>query len=496
MSEKNDNTLDGPRLLIRTDASEYLNRQDYLLRLARSNGFRGIAELCETLGVGFAKFTTASSEGVNNFLKGGVSLFGIGSEKGLSLLMRGKGRRRRICPECISDDVPHTASFNFAIPIVCPRHNLVPHDVCEACNSPIDYLDSTVENCACGFSFSKSTRISAPAWLIDFYEKFSLGCPPEIGANQYEELAKRYVHVAHLIAYLAGSEQYIFTHKHKATAWISSIHLPAIHSFSAQWPSGAKSKLEMHRTGGLLSRRDYWLSVIRNSNIPAIHEEFSRKAVVGRRAATKTPRFPRRRVVSELPDDAVPLRASFEMLGENRYQFLLGIRKAFGREIVYKSGKYWIRKELLLPFIDGIKSTISISEAAKLSGWTVQHLRSFIRLKMLNSYRLLPSMVLVHRFKESEVRAFNEIIVRQSEKIGAAVGDLVPLNKVSPARNDDVWQPNSRTWDRFFGDVFQGKVRTFLCEEGDFSSTVYVLDEDLRKYRVPRSLIRHRLTLE
>lgn len=202
----NDNSLVRPRLLIRTDADDNRNRQDYLLRLARSNDLRGIGELCQVLDVGFAKLTTASSEDVNNFIKGGQQLVGVGPEKGLSLLKRGRGRRRRICPDCISDDAPHVPSFNFAIPIVCPRHNLVPHDTCEACNSPIDYLNSTVESCACGFLFSKSTRISPPSWLIDLYEKFSLWCPIEIEVSQYEELAKRYVYAAHLIAYLVQPE--------------------------------------------------------------------------------------------------------------------------------------------------------------------------------------------------------------------------------------------------------------------------------------------------
>jgi hypothetical protein len=303
------------------------------------------------------------------------------------------------------------------------------------------------------------------------------------------------VHVAHLIAYLAGSEQYAFGHKHRATAWVSTKHLPAIRRFWAQWPNGMKEKVEKHRVDSSQSQRDYWMRVIQRSNMPPIHDEFTRKVIVERRVKTNPPR-PTRKVVSELPDDVVPLFASFDMLGDHQVHFVFEMRKAFGRDLVYKSAKFWIRKELLLPYIDSINSTISIDEAAKLSGWTVPHLRSFIRLKLLNSYRLLPSMVKVHRFKKSEIRDFNEIFVRQSEKIGTTIGVLVALNKVSPTHNDDVWQRYSKAWDQLFGDVFQGKVRTFVDGANHFSSTVYVLYEDLKKYRVPRSLIRHYPAME
>ncbi|MGO4382146.1 hypothetical protein [Pseudoduganella sp. RAF53_2] len=473
-----------PRLLIRLDANFYPNRQDYLLRLADSNCFDGINALCRVLGVGFAKMVTASNEGINNYLRGYPELKGLGSQKGLSLLQRARGRKRRICPACVLEDLPHAACLNFALPIICPRHNIVPHDVCQACDKPIDYLASSIHRCSCGFFFGDSARIVPAGWFTEFQEVFS---PQVAEGRSYDELAKSFVYLAHFAAYLTNYEPDTFGGRHVSTAWLSQKEFHRVSSFMINWVDRIKDRAAYHQHHMGPRGRAYWKNVLKHIKAPLLYNAFSRTSTKSKIPPNRLLRS-ERGMVEVLPQNMIPLQATFKMLGGGRGYFINQFVSEFEKDIIYFSRKRWIKVELAVPFLELIDSTVSLEEAKCISGASISQIRSFIRLKILKGYKLLPSMKNTRRVSKEELHNLISRVVKQSQDMRVADGPMVALSAIVPVRDESEWQPIARAWDRFFKAVFDGKVPTFLRRRNVNLTEVYILEKDLRTYRVPQYL--------
>lgn len=164
------------RLIVRPDALQNRNRQDYLMRLAEANGLDGIADLCKVLHTSYTVLASLPGEKLNAILSGvpiGIVAPQAEPIHGLNARRYGLSNDARVCPKCIEEHRSQSVVFNFMLPVCCPVHRSLPIDTCGACNSPIRYSRRFTQFCDCGESLAKSAMIESPTWLATFYGIFA-----------------------------------------------------------------------------------------------------------------------------------------------------------------------------------------------------------------------------------------------------------------------------------------------------------------------------------
>lgn len=147
------------------------------MRVALANGMKGIPELSATYGIHFSGLCSLSDNKLNQLFRGEIS----GTECRQAGMQHGGGYARRlgwaketrVCPYCVQEEVPQFVMFNFAIPVLCPRHGELPIDVCPSCSARPSYLRARINYCGCGFYFGAAKGHSRPPWLGKFYERFA-----------------------------------------------------------------------------------------------------------------------------------------------------------------------------------------------------------------------------------------------------------------------------------------------------------------------------------
>jgi len=230
-----------PPLLHRLDANHYSNRPDFLLRVANMNRLENVAALSMTLNLSYETLVMASSDDLNRHMHGSTTIKNARKKNVVSRLQqRAVARRRRICPQCVSEDRSHAVSFNFAVPVPCPYHDCIPVDVCQNCEEFIDYFKCGLKKCFCGFRLSASRLVRTPRSYKEFYDKAMRGnwaCGPET----IVDMAFRHLYFAHDIEISMFGISPLARKPSNAYIWISLRHLPDIVAYLEERPMSRAS---------------------------------------------------------------------------------------------------------------------------------------------------------------------------------------------------------------------------------------------------------------
>lgn len=177
----------------------------------------------------------ASNEELNNYINGGPELKNTNQRYVVSFLQeKAVARRRRICPKCIAEDVPHAVSFNFAVPIPCPRHKCMPHDICEHCKKHINYFTSELRRCVCGFRFSESALMPFPGWLTELYTKeMSIVSALTSGRIMTADMSSIFMDLAYTINFLLCNSNVTRSTPRSRNyyVWISQTDIPEMRKY-------------------------------------------------------------------------------------------------------------------------------------------------------------------------------------------------------------------------------------------------------------------------
>ena len=183
------------------------------MRVAQANGLKGIPELTSIYGVHYTGFCSMSDNRLNQLFRGEIS----GIECGFDGLHKGGGYARRlgwaketrVCPSCIRDGEPQFVMFNFALPVLCPRHGELPIDVCPNCSTTPSYLRANINHCECGFNFGEASGHSRPPWLGKFYERFASWhyCLPQTYPELLEVAKADWAASQFVLAELSGGQK-------------------------------------------------------------------------------------------------------------------------------------------------------------------------------------------------------------------------------------------------------------------------------------------------
>ena len=248
-----------PRLFVRLNASNYPNRQDFLVRLATANMLTGVNELPLILRMPYYKLIRMGAEELNGLMRG---------EPPMTNYQRGTLREMdtivRICPECIAEDLPASATMNAHLPLPCERHNLMPIDECEGCKTTLSYKRFRIEYCDCGFALTNSKRILAPDWLPEFFRKYSFGGKQV--TNGFDESDRSGCRLtANVIRVLLSNSE--STHLY---SWISLKEFLTFERFVTDWPRTLKKYIHSlspeennTRTRAVMSR----ICMVKNSTL-------------------------------------------------------------------------------------------------------------------------------------------------------------------------------------------------------------------------------------
>lgn len=195
------------------------------MRLATANMLTGVNELPLILRMPYYKLIRMGAEELNGLMRG---------EPPMTNYQRGTLREMdtivRICPECIAEDIPASATMNAHLPLPCERHNLMPIDECEGCKTILSYKRLRIEYCDCGFALTNSKRVLAPDWLPEFFRKYYFGGKPV--TNGFDESDRKGCHLTANVVrdFLSNSENPI------PYAWISLKEFLTFERFVSDWP--------------------------------------------------------------------------------------------------------------------------------------------------------------------------------------------------------------------------------------------------------------------
>lgn len=234
-----------PLLLVRLDACQFPNRQDYLIRLAAENRYRGVRHLCRELKVRYVDLLFCEPEVFNAFIAGRATRPELicSRKRQIWLVRLGLGSPARICPECVANGLPQSQVFNSALPILCPIHSLLPFDLCPECGSGITYLRISIDRCKCGYAFRNGPVITPPDWLGKLYQ----ACAPwhlADGAAKCVVDFERESEAA-IVAYLL-LHQVNRVKIEEAIAWISMKHYQLLEAVFSNWPAGIEDSIYRH----------------------------------------------------------------------------------------------------------------------------------------------------------------------------------------------------------------------------------------------------------
>lgn len=169
--------VDAPILLVRPDPATFQCRQDHLMEIAEKNTLAGIRDLCEKLRGSFMILAIAKEDELRAFTLGQLQ-----PSKGLrrcsstssELRLFGLGNPSKVCPACLKDGLPVTHYTNYALTMVCRRHNLLLVDQCPHCEKDICYMRPHKERCEfCRKSLAYLEFKRAPSWLKKFRDVFA-----------------------------------------------------------------------------------------------------------------------------------------------------------------------------------------------------------------------------------------------------------------------------------------------------------------------------------
>lgn len=163
--------MGGPSLPYRPTPIEGESWPGYLLRLANSNGLRGLTRLSELLGVSKERLLRANIYAVGASLRlphlRDIDGFDDGSGYRGYLKMR-----TRVCPQCLGvDEIPYIrASWDSPIKLHCKEHRKFLLDACPDCCRKLSYSRGWIDKCPCGSQMSGWKSASSEAWMRDLYE--------------------------------------------------------------------------------------------------------------------------------------------------------------------------------------------------------------------------------------------------------------------------------------------------------------------------------------
>lgn len=256
------------RLLIRLDANDYPNRQDFLMQLAAKNMLKGPLDLVEILGKSYARLTSMSSATLNLLLRGDPAVEKVAPNI-RSVQNNGLGKQSRICPECSASATPPHPYFNFSLPIPCWRHEIMPIDECPSCHRPLSYLREHVGYCNCGFNLAAAPRVPKPKWLSRFFTRFAQWRKTIPLNASYSELAEHYASSGLVVRVLI--EEYPNNFKSASSAsWIKLKELLAMERFVLDWETSFAEFAKALENEATNSQRKAVYSVLKRSKSKAI----------------------------------------------------------------------------------------------------------------------------------------------------------------------------------------------------------------------------------
>lgn len=143
----------------------------YLLRLANSNGLRGLTPLSGFLGLSTERFLRANIYDVSACL-GLPNVCDCDRESDNNGYRGHLKMRTRICPQCLdADETPYIrASWDSPIKLHCEHHRKVLLDACPDCHRHLSYSRGWIDKCPCGSQLSRWKSTSSEAWMRDLYE--------------------------------------------------------------------------------------------------------------------------------------------------------------------------------------------------------------------------------------------------------------------------------------------------------------------------------------
>lgn len=239
----------GPMLPYRPDPFEGESWPGYLLRLANSNGLRGLVSIASLLNMTTERLLRANILEVGNWLNLTEPL---GAEPGGNAYRGHLNMRTRVCPDCLKEDrTPFLrAAWDSPIKLHCDNHRKLLLDTCPVCSQHLTYERGWVSSCGCGAQLKGLRTTRSEAWMMDMYELVQatkiVGNPrrtfSETGVEEHQkaDLLMRMTHVQKPPG-RPGKQKRVSRHKFVARAdveWLKEIFgqgSESLHASMAKW---------------------------------------------------------------------------------------------------------------------------------------------------------------------------------------------------------------------------------------------------------------------
>jgi hypothetical protein len=470
-----------PRLMVRPDAQEYQNRQDYLMRVAAGNRLNGISDLCQVLNTDFSTLVSLPDKAINKFFNGvpleRIAVAGSPRYTHPGLARKGLGSRTRICPQCIVEGLPLDAYFNFALPVPCRKHKLMPVDRCPECLNPINYFRKAIEACDCGFYFANCGRVLPPQWLPMFFSNFAPWHISLLFPESFTELAIRNDESGRLISLLLTDPTLAAPRRRRRNSWVSLSDFVALESLISGWPESFEPALTSHLANSTRSQKALLLKRLKGCGSSVLQDLVD--SVVRQRSAEK--KRLKMTEVTGIPNAVSPssLRKLAKLDAAATRTLLehdLGIDGYACDE--RENNRRWVNEEKAQFLLDYLASTISLGDAAKILDCSQRYVRALVKFQWLNA-ETLDAKPRSPRFKPEIIDKWLEKMRLRSFPIKQAKGPTIPLSLI-PAYS--VKSNVRKSWATLFPAILDDRVLLFSSSHHPRLSELHVQASDLLKY--------------
>ena len=146
------------------------------MTLAEENGLHSYYSVCKMLNCDIDRLLQMSEVDLRLLLMGELRTDGLRTRRYIAAnisLPAPLGLWSRVCPVCLSSGLPVHEFFNYALTVVCSRHQLHLVDHCDRCNKRLLYTRRRRLFCDCGFDLRASRQYPAEGWVPLFYGTFA-----------------------------------------------------------------------------------------------------------------------------------------------------------------------------------------------------------------------------------------------------------------------------------------------------------------------------------
>jgi hypothetical protein len=496
------------RLIFRPMPIEGESWPDYVIRLAEANyiggGMRAMASLA---GMYANQLLVATPSEV--LLRFGVILpetlrehpLDSPPERKLKMASRGRCKKTRLCPLCLTADViPYIrAEWGMPMSIACQQHRTMLIDRCHACDQPLDIFRNHILRCQCGAALQKQVPLPAEPGVELLRELFAEAYDAQDTATfaRAHAHAQKAARVCKWLLAASVSETARRSTRPLDTGGFLSVEdaISITKKFSGSKVGIAESLLTEVR----LSRTQKYHSLNRGLGVREFAQMNSVVDEVKRLQMQLDGPYPREKRRAEVmaKNDVYPLSDLTELTGYShatlaRYVELghlpgsIVFDEVLGRSCVQIPGTTY--RAIDLSFLE----TDSIETAAVKAGCTVWAMKSLVHARCIGADRLLPIQLGPSgaRVRLADRQEFMRVLFLAAEFEGKHRSRRVYFSDWASGKELS-WVV--RKWQRILAAIKEGRIRIFKAVEHPTAlEDLYVAPEDLVKVLGPRFVLRIR----